>query len=84
MVDYVEVETVRFRYQADEITRRRPTYTEWRLYVNGEMKISHRCGFRFKNINQFLAYAIDKYQIKEPIIRSKPHTVNLGFRCQKM
>ena len=82
--DEVTFETVRFNYMRDlrRTSKSRPTYTEYRFIVNGEIVSKTTSGNYFNRLSQFIKWIESKHEIGNYEIRPK-YAVNLSFTAPR-
>jgi hypothetical protein len=77
----------RIRYQRDPLSRKTPSYTEYKLLVDGVDIFIRQAGNSFKNVNQFKKWCLQTKKCQElgvtEIIVNKPLNVQLGFCAQR-
>ena len=79
----VRVEIARCRYLRDPLTRKIPSYTEYKLFIDSKLINTAICGVRFNNVNQYIKWCRKRFEITTDIDKYT-HTINLGFHAQKM
>ena len=76
------IKTKRYRFLRDPISKKTPTYTEWELWIDDELKKTARAKSKFNVVSQFSNSMKKLYNLTEIEILL-PEIINLDFLAQR-